>query len=163
MDDREKFNEISLPRKETFYIHLKMEDIIDADYALTKRGCKEFEIRNVGYYHNLYVQSKTLWSADVFENFRNMCFKIYELDLTHFFSTLGLTWQTVLKKIKIKLIFLTDIDILLMIKKVTRDGICHAFYRYKEANNKGMKNYDENKEPSYFKYWDVNNLYELAM
>ena len=69
MDDWEKVNEISLPRKENFYIHLKMEDIIDADYALTKRGCKDFEIRNVGYYHNLYVQSKTLWLADVFENF----------------------------------------------------------------------------------------------
>ena len=46
-----------------------------------------------------------------------MCFKIYELDLTHFFSTQGLTWQTVLKKIKVKLIFLTDFDMMLMIKK----------------------------------------------
>ena len=53
---------------------------------------------------------------------------------------------------------------MLMIKKVTRiSGISHAFYRYVKANNKGMKNYDENKESSYFKYWNVNNLYGKAM
>ena len=46
-----------------------MEDITDADYALAKRVCKDFEIKNLGEYHNLYVQSNTLLSADVFENF----------------------------------------------------------------------------------------------
>ena len=47
---------------------------------------------------------------------------------------------------------------LLMAEKGIREGICHAIYRYAKANNKYMKKYDKNKESSYFKYWDVNNL-----
>ena len=54
-----------------------MRDITDADYAHVKRVCKDFEIKNLGEYHDLYVQSNTLLLADVFENFQNMCLKIY--------------------------------------------------------------------------------------
>ena len=57
-----------------------MEDITNADYAHTKRVCKDFEMKNLREYHDLYVQSNTLLLADVFENFRNMCFEIYELE-----------------------------------------------------------------------------------
>ena len=70
-----------------------MEDITDADYVHAKRVCKEFEIKNLGEYHDLYVQSDTLMLADVFENFRNMCLKIYKLDLAKFLSAPGLAWQ----------------------------------------------------------------------
>ena len=70
MGDQEKFNETLLPEKEDFYSPLNMEDITDADYAHAKRLCKDFEINNFGEYHDLYVQSDTLWLA--FENFRNM-------------------------------------------------------------------------------------------
>ena len=51
MDDWEKFNEISLPEKEDFYSHLKMEDITDADYTHKKTVCKDFKIRKLGEYH----------------------------------------------------------------------------------------------------------------
>ena len=74
-----------------------MEDVTDADYAHTKRVCKDFEIKDLGEYQDLYVQSNTLLLADIFENFRNMCLKIYGLDPTHFLSTPGLTWQAALK------------------------------------------------------------------
>ena len=69
MDDWEKLNETLLPEKEDFYSHLDMEDIADADYAHAKRVCKYSEIKNLGEYHDLYVQSDTLLLADVFENF----------------------------------------------------------------------------------------------
>ena len=101
--------------------------------------------------------------ADVFENFRNMCLKIYELDPAKFLSAPGLAWQAALKKTKVKLDLLTDIDMLLMVEKGIRGGICHSIYRYAKANNKYMKDYDKNKESSYLKYWDVNNLYGWAM
>ena len=71
---------MSLPKKENSYSHLKMEDIIDADYAHAKWVCKYFDIKNFGEYHDLHVQSETLLLADVFENFRNMCLEIYEID-----------------------------------------------------------------------------------
>ena len=84
MDDWEKFNETSLPEKNDFYIHLNVEDVTDADYAHEKRVCKDFEIRNLGEYHDLYDQSDTLLLADVFDNFRNMCLKKYEIDPAKF-------------------------------------------------------------------------------
>ena len=54
-----------------------MEDITDADYAHAKKSCKVFDIKNLGEHHDLYVQSDTLLLANVFENFQNMCLKIY--------------------------------------------------------------------------------------
>ena len=68
-----------------------------------------------------------------------------------------------LKKTKVKLDLLTDIDMLLMVEKGIRGGICHAIHRYVKSNNKYMKNYDINKELSYLKYWDANNLHGWAM
>ena len=50
-----------------------------------------------------------------------------------------------------------------MVEKGIRGEICHAIHRYAKVNNKYMKEYDKNKELSYLKYWDVNNLYDLAM
>ena len=58
-----------------------MEDVTDVDY---RHGKKVFEYlinKTLGDYHDLYVQSDTLLLADVFENYRNMCIKLYELDL----------------------------------------------------------------------------------
>ena len=67
-------------------------------------------------------------SADVFEKFRNMCLKIYELDPAKFFSDPGLVWQAALKKTKVKLGLLTDINMLLMVEKGIRAEICHSIY-----------------------------------
>ena len=80
MDDWKKYNETLLPKKEDFYSNLNMEDIIDSDYNHAQRVCKDFEIKNLDDYHDLYFKSNILLSADVFENFRKMCLEIYELD-----------------------------------------------------------------------------------
>ena len=66
MEDWEKFNETLLPETEDFYSQLNMEDITDVDYTHENRVCKDFEIKNLGEYHDLYVQSNTLLLADVF-------------------------------------------------------------------------------------------------
>ena len=105
----------------------------------------------------MYVKSDKLLLADVFENFQNMCLEIYELDPAKFLSAPGLAWQAALKKTKVKLDILTDINMLLMVGTGIRGGLCHSIYRYAKANNKYMKNYDKNKESSYLQYWDVNN------
>ena len=85
MDSWERFNETSLPDKKAFYSELNLEDITDKDYAHAQKVFEEFKLKNLGDYHDLYVQSDTLLLADVFENFRNKCIEIYELDPTHFF------------------------------------------------------------------------------
>ena len=79
------------------------------------------------------------------------------------FSARGLAWQATSKKTKLKLDLLTDTDMLLMVEKGKRGGICHSIYRYTRANNKYRKDYDKNKESSYIQYWDVNILYGWAM
>ena len=67
-----------------------MEDITDEDYTHAKRVCKDFQIKHLGYYNDLYNEKDTLLLADVLENFCNTCFQIYELDPAHFLSTPGL-------------------------------------------------------------------------
>ena len=146
MDDWEKFNETTLPEKEEFYSNLNMEDITDADYMHAKRVCKDFEIKNLGEYHDLYLKSDTLLLADVFKNFRKMCLKIYHLNPVKFLSAPGLVWQAGLKKTDLKLELLTGINMLLMIEKLIRGGICNTIHRSAKANDKYMKDYDKNKE-----------------
>ena len=86
MDDWEKYNETSLPEKDDFYSHLNMEDITDADYARAKRVCKDFEIKNLREYHDLYVQSDTLLLVDVFETLEMCILKYMSLILQNFFQ-----------------------------------------------------------------------------
>ena len=77
MDSWEKFDETTLPLKEVFYSNLNLEDISDEDYAHAQKVWDVFEIKSLGEYHDLYVQSDTLLLADVYENFKNMCLDIY--------------------------------------------------------------------------------------
>ena len=92
IDNWERFNETSLPSKKEFYCNLHMEDIDETDYRHGNKVFKSFKLDNLGDYHDLYVQSDALLLADVFENFRNMCIKVYELDPAHFVSLPGLAW-----------------------------------------------------------------------
>ena len=98
IDSWQRFDEISLPDKESVYSNLNIEDITDVDYRHGKTVFKYLINKNLGDYHDLYVQSDTLLLADIFENFRNMCIRIYELDPAHFLSAPGLAWQACLKK-----------------------------------------------------------------
>ena len=111
----------------------------------------------------MYDQSDTILLPDVFENFRNMCIKVHEIDPAHFLSVPGLAWQAWLKKTKVKLELLTDVDMLFMVEKGIRGRICHAMHRYAKANNKYMKDYNKDKEESFLEYLDTNNLYGRAM
>ena len=97
------------------------------------------------------------------ENLRGKCIKIYELDPAHFLSAPGLAWQACLKKVKVNLELLTNSDMLLMVEKGIRGGICQAIHTYAKANNKYMKNYNEDTISSYLMYLDADNLYGWAM
>ena len=86
------------------------------EITCAKRVCKGFEIKKLWEYHDLYVQSDTLLLGDVFENFRKIWLKIYDLD-----------------------------TMLLIVEKGIGEGKCHSIYQYGNANNKYMKDYDKNK------------------
>ena len=159
----ERFDETSLPNKESFYSNLNMENIDDIDNRHGNNVFKRFKLKNLGEYHDLYVKSDTLLLADVFENFKNTLLKVYELDPAHFLSLPRLAWQACLKKTNIKLELLTDDDMLLMVEEGIRGGICHSIHRHAKANNKYIENYDENKKSSYIQYLDVNNICGWAM
>ena len=99
----------------------------------------------------MHLQRDTVLLSDVFEirvvkYFRNTCSKIYGLDPAHFLTALGLALQACLKRTKVELELLINIDMLLMIENAIRGGICQAVHRYAKANNRYMDNYDENNE-----------------
>ena len=137
------------------------KDLMNNYYQVKKifKMFKRFKLENLGDYHDLYVQSDTLLLADVFNNFRDMCIEEYELLPAHFLSLPGLAWQVCLKKTNIELELLINYDMLLMVE----EGICHSIHGYAKANNKYMKNYNNNEESSYIQYLDANNLYGWAM
>ena len=103
MDSWERFNETSLLDKKAFYSELYSEDIGDEDYTHYQKVFKEFGLKIIGDYHDLYVQCNTLLLADLFENFRNKCFEIYELDPAHFLSAPRINMASLLKKDKNKI------------------------------------------------------------
>ena len=78
-------------------------------------------------------------------------------------SAPGLAWQASFKKTGVKLELIADYDMILMLEKGIRGGICQAIHRYAKANNKYMKNYDKNIESSYIEYLDTNDLDRWGM
>ena len=97
----EPVNETTLREKEEFYSNLNTQDVTDADYMHAIRVCKDFEMKNFGEYHDLNLKSDTLLSDDVFENFREMCLKIYDLDpVISLFSSWVSMASSVKKKLK---------------------------------------------------------------
>ena len=143
MDSWERFNETSLPNQEYFYSNLQLEGISNKDHNHGQNVWNTFNMKNLGDYHDLYVQSDALQLAGIFENFRETCIKIYRLDRTYFVSAPGLAWQACLKMTKVKLELLMDIDMLLMFEKGIRGGISEAMRKYATANNKYMKSYNK--------------------
>ena len=101
-------------------------------------------MKNVWEYHDLFVQAILL--ADEFEKLLNMCLEIYELDTALFFAVTGFAFQAALKKTKVKLDLLTDIDMLLTIEQGIRGGTCHPIYCYAKISNEYIKDFDKNKK-----------------
>ena len=163
MDTPEKLKETELPPKEAFYSKLNNEGISDEDYTHAKKVWETFEMKTLEDYHNLYDKLDVLLLADVFENFRDICIKNYNLDLAHYYTAPGLVWDALLKLTSVKLELLSDIDMLLMVEKVIRGGVSMVSNRYGKANNKYMgKRFDVKEPPKYITFLDANNLYGKA-
>ena len=75
-------------KKEEFYSNLNVEGTTESDYMHGKRVCKDFKIKTLGEYHDLYLTKDTLLLDDVFETLRKICLKVFQLDPVKFLSAL---------------------------------------------------------------------------
>ena len=163
MNSWDRFNETRLPSKDTFRSNLYVSGVGDKEYEHARNVWREFRIRNMGEYHDLYLKTDTVLLANVFESFRSVCMDNYGLDTAHFYTALGLAWRACLKKTGIKLELLLDPDMLLMFECGIRGGITQSVHRWAAANNPYMDEYDSSKPTKYLQYLDANNLYGWAM
>ena len=133
------------------------------DYLTCEKIWDNFNIKDMGDYHDHYLKKDVLLLADVFEKFIGTCLKYYGLDPCHYFSSPGLSWDAMLKMTGVKLEKISDIDKYLFIEKGLRGRISYIAKRYAKANNKYMNDYDPKKQSTFMSYLDMNNLYGWAM
>ena len=142
MDSFSRFRETSLPRREDFYSILNDSHISEEDYMHAQDVWRTFGIKNLGEYHNLYLQTDVLLLTDVFENFRRTCLQYYSLDPCHYYSAPGLSWDALLRMTNENLELITDLEQQLFIEKGMRGGISTITHRYAKANNRYMSDYN---------------------
>ena len=128
MDSFKRFNEKELPDKECFYSSIKDGTtgdngenldghISNEDYFTCKKNWNEFNMKNMRDYHDHYLKTDVLLSADVFEKFIDTWLKFYRLDPCHYFSSPGLSWDAMLKKTGIELKQLQTLTRIYSLKK----------------------------------------------
>lgn len=149
--------------KEKSYSKLSESNISDEDYNRAQKIWKQFGIRNLGEYHDLYSQIDVLSLTGVFENFRDLCLEYYGLDPAHYFTLPTIAWDAMFLKTRV-LEPLTDKDMYEIIEKGLRGGMRQVSHKQAIANHKYMEDYYDKRKPSnYINYLDANNLYGLAM
>lgn len=164
VDSLNKLNDDKLPEHAQFYSRLSESHIREDEYQFAVRVWEAFGIKTLGEYADLYLKTDVLLLADIFENFRETCFKIYSLDPAHFYTIPGFSWSAMLKHTKVEIELMTDIDMLLFVERGIRGGISQCSKRHIKANNKYMDDdYDVSKPTSYLIYIDANALYGSCM
>ena len=117
-----------------------------------------------GDYHMTYLKCYVLLISDVYENFRKTCIQLYNLDPTYNLTAPYLAWDAMLIMTDINMKLLYDIDMLNMIEKMKRGGLCFVgSKRYVKANNQHLPDYDPKQPSNYIWYGDVNNLFGCSM
>ena len=141
-----------------------MAGVREEYYEHPRRVWKEFGLKDLGEYHDLYLKTDVILLAKVFEEFRKVCLKNYGLDPAHFYTAPGLAWKACLKKTRIRLELLLDPDMLLMFERGITGGITQSINRWAKANNPYMgSEFDPDEKTNYLQYLDANNLYGWAM
>jgi hypothetical protein len=166
-------HEKELPSIESFYSKLTNTNCSEDAYKQAQHVFKTFKCKSIMDYHNLYLTSDVLLLADIWDNFREVCYRIYQLDANYYYTSPGLSWDAFLlhtnedyqtkhkKDFEIELI--TDVDMYLLVEASIRGGLSQISKRYAKANNKYMSEYDTNAIDEYILYLDANNLYGHGM
>ena len=159
----ERLAETSLPPIECWYSKLNDENISARDYAHSHKVWEQFDMHSLRDYHDLYQETDVLLLADVFEEFRDVCLKNYQLDPAWYYTSPGLAWDACLKMTNVRLELLSDLDMLMLVEVGIRGGVSMISTRQGIANNKYMQEYDPLIPSKYIAYLDANNLYGWAM
>ena len=117
MDSFKKFSEDKVPDKCNCFSSLKDECISEKDYQRANVVWDMFSMNTIGDYHDIYLKTDVLLLADVFEKLISRCLDYYGLSPCHYFSSPGLSWDSMLKTSEIDLEFISDINMHLSIKK----------------------------------------------
>ena len=128
MSSWDKFKESQLPPIEAFYSNLNMSNVSEGDYEHAQRVWKEFRIRNLGEYYDLYLRTDVILLANKVEAFRDTCLEHCKLDPAHFYTSPGLAWKACLRKTRVRLELLTNPDMLLMFEHEIRGGITQVVH-----------------------------------
>jgi hypothetical protein len=163
IDSFDRLNETKLPKIQKFYSILNKKHCDKKEYKRAQNVWDAFNCKTMLDYHNLYLITDVLLLADIWDNFREVCYKVYELDCSYYYTAPGLSYDAMLKCTGIEIDLLTDLDKFEFFEKGIRGGLSQISTRHAIANNKYMKNYDKSKEDSYIVYLDANALYSGAM
>ena len=151
-DSFKRFGESKLPDINCFFSSLKYFGISEKEYERAINVWKDFGFKNLGEYHDLYLKTDVSLLCNVFEKFISVCLKNYGLDPSHYFSSPGLSWDTMLKMTGVQLEKINNIDIHLFLEKGMRGDVSYISKRYSKSN--------ENTD---IMCWDMNNLYGTIM
>ena len=135
MDSWDRFEEKRLLSIDEFYSKLNMSGISEKDYQHTCKVWKKFGLKNMGDYHDLYLETDVILLANVFESFRKVCLDNYGLDPAHFYTAPGLAWRACLKKTGVNLELLRDPD---MFERGITGGITQSVHKWAIANTPYM-------------------------
>ena len=152
MDSFKRFKENRLPDINCFFSSLKDCGISGKEYQRACDVWRVFGVQNLGEYHDLYSKTNVLLLCDVFEKFISVCLTDYGLDPLHYYSSPGLSWDSMLKMTGIQLGKIDNIDIHLLLEKGMRGGVSYISKSYSKSSNEKT-----------IMYWDMDDLYGWAM
>lgn len=150
VDSFDRLKETSLPPLVDFYSELNEENVSAEDYKFAQTVWNKFDIKTLGEYGDLYLKTDVLLLADVFENFREKTYEIYELDPVHYLTLPGFSFDAMMKYTGAKIELLTDVEMLLFVERGVRGGITQCTKRHVKANNKYMNDLYKPNEPSIY-------------
>ena len=164
MDSEEKLNAKLLPVHSNFFSTLKNKNITLDEYEKARQGWKAFNCKNMGDYTRIYCIRDVLLLCDIFENFRKINLKEYDVDpLVSGYTLPGISWANMLRYTKQELKLITDRETYEDFEKGIRGGVSMCIVRHAKANNKYLHDYNPKKPSSYIFYVDENNLYGNSM
>ena len=168
MDSFEIFSEDKLPHKCEFFSSLKDKYINEKDYSRSNSVWNAFKKNAMGDYHDLYLKTDVVLLEDVIEKFIKTYLDYYGLDPCYYFSAYGLSWDAMLKKTKVRLELVSDIDMNLFIEKGVRGAILYICKRkqietHRNTDSKQIKYHDKLQKNIFRMHRDTNNLYDWAM